>query len=354
MESDGIRRTAALALVVFLVAVPTAASAAPFVDGAQVDPDNVLLRVSLHEDGSATWQVEYRVLLEDENATEAFESLEADIDANTSEYASRFGDRMRRTVASAENATGRDMDVRNVSVRTTRTSLFGPDREYGVVVYSFEWAGFAVVDGDRIEAGDAITGLFLDEQTRMILSWPTAYGLVQTSPGADETRENAVVWDGRLDFGGDEPRVVVSTAADDSPTTSVPGGSGPGDERDTPLAIVLLVSLGAVAALGVAGWLFVQRSGVGVGSAVAGDDDDGDDGDAGPPEDLLSNEERVLRLLEEHDGRMKQQQVASELDWTDAKTSQVVGDLRDDGDVEVFRLGRENVLTLPDEGGLEP
>jgi hypothetical protein len=71
------------------------------------------------------------------------------------------------------------------------------------------------------------------------------------------------------------------------------------------------------------------------------------DGD-GSPDELLSNEERVVRLLEEHGGRLKQQAVVAELDWTEAKTSQVVSDLRETGDVESFRLGRENVLSLPD------
>jgi uncharacterized membrane protein len=47
---------------------------------------------------------------------------------------------------------------------------------------------------------------------------------------------------------------------------------------------------------------------------------------------------------------MKQQDVVSELGWTEAKTSQVVGSLRDEGKLESFRLGRENVLTLPDRG----
>jgi uncharacterized membrane protein len=71
-----------------------------------------------------------------------------------------------------------------------------------------------------------------------------------------------------------------------------------------------------------------------------------------PPEELLSNEERVLKLLDEEGGRVKQQAVAQRLDWTDAKTSQVVSDLRESDEVEVFRLGRENVLTLPDEDNL--
>jgi hypothetical protein len=53
-------------------------------------------------------------------------------------------------------------------------------------------------------------------------------------------------------------------------------------------------------------------------------------------------------LLQQNGGRMKQKQVAEQLDWTAAKTSQVVSDLRDDDKVDSFRLGRENVLTLPE------
>lgn len=47
--------------------------------------------------------------------------------------------------------------------------------------------------------------------------------------------------------------------------------------------------------------------------------------------------------------RIKQQEVVAQLDWTEAKTSQVVSGLREDEDIEVFRIGRENVLSLPDD-----
>src|SRR5699024_3441230 len=63
---------------------------------------------------------------------------------------------------------------------------------------------------------------------------------------------------------------------------------------------------------------------------------------------LLSNEEQVIRVLEHAGGRAKQQHVVEELAWTEAKTSQVVSDLRDDGTINSFRLGRENVLSLAD------
>lgn len=82
--------------------------------------------------------------------------------------------------------------------------------------------------------------------------------------------------------------------------------------------------------------------------------------DAKPPDEaaanqsqteLLSNEERVVAVLERAGGRAKQQDVVAELGWTEAKTSQVVGKLREKGRINGFRLGRENVLVVPDEQG---
>ncbi|ESS03452.1 MAG: hypothetical protein A07HR67_01850 [uncultured archaeon A07HR67] len=89
-------------------------------------------------------------------------------------------------------------------------------------------------------------------------------------------------------------------------------------------------------------------------AATAADAENAND-EASPPidEELLSNEEQVLRLIEREGGRMKQKRVAEKLDWTDAKTSQVTTGLRDEGELDGFRLGRENVLSLPgdDEDG---
>lgn len=72
-------------------------------------------------------------------------------------------------------------------------------------------------------------------------------------------------------------------------------------------------------------------------------------GDQEPPPELLSDEERVLGLLEDNGGRMKQQDVTAALDWSQTKTSNVVNDLQDDGKIEVYRLGNENTLALPGE-----
>ena len=334
-------------LVVALLLVLLTAAAAPGTGShagpatvpavGQIEPDTVLLEVALQEDGSAAWEIRYRVRLDDDNATAAFDSLERDIEENRSAFTSRFEERMGGTVAAAENATGREMAVRNMSVRTTRQEI--PQR-YGVLIYGFEWTNFAVAEGETIEAGDAIGGLFLDESTSLTVQWPGGYGVDSTDPSPDETGDRSATWRGPQDFTTDQPRLVLSQAAS--------GGSG-GDGGDggagggPPTTLLTLVAVAALAVVAGAGFWWYNREPDGPAPAA------GEPVGTEPPEELLSNEERVVRLLEQHGGRMKQQQVVEELDWTDAKTSQVVGDLRESGEIEAFRLGRENVLNLPSE-----
>lgn len=316
-----------------------------------IEPDTVSLRAVVGEDGSATWWVTYRVELDDENATTAFEDLQADIGAEPTPYLERFGDRMERTARAAENATGREMTVSNYSVNASRESL--PQGEYGLVTYRLDWSRFAATEGGRIVVGDAIDQFFLDEHTSLTIAWPGGYSLSSVTPDATSLDDGSVTWQGRRDFGPGEPRVTVVQE------TTPDGGDGESGGR------LPLVPLGAALAgvfIAVGGWLWIRRSrgdDPRESDGRTGSNGDQDPGGAaqrdasadeakGPPPKLLSNEERVVALVKDRGGRLKQQQVAAELDWTDAKTSQVVSDLRDEGALESFRLGRENVLTLPD------
>lgn len=298
-----------------------------------VDPDEVRMDVTLRPDGTAEWTVEFWVRLEDEESREAFRSLEDDIAADPDAHTSEFADRIDDTVAAASDATDREMRADAFAVETARQSLV---REYGVVRYTFEWDGFAAVEDGDLHAGDAIEGLYLDDGTRLLIAWPDDHELASVSPEPDDQREQAVIWRGsETDFVSGEPRVVVA-----------PPGTGPG-------ATTAVVALAVGALVVVAIWWFRTRAG----DAVPGDDADDDGADAAgepptadrPDPDLLSNEEQVLRLVEDRGGRMKQQEVVEELGWTDAKTSKVVSGLREEGKLESFRLGRENVLSLPEE-----
>lgn len=324
-------------------AVPRSASdPGPEAVHQSVETDEIRIVVAVDGNGTARWEMQYWTRLDDENTTRAFEDLRRDVEENPENYTSRFRDRIERTAAAAENETGREMSVRDVSVRAETRSI---PREYGVVTYSFTWERFAAVDGDEVRIGDAIRGFFLSDQTRMTVEWPAEYEAKTVSPDPDDSGERSVTWRGsRTDFGSDGPRVLLVRSD---------GGTDAGDALDAwvlgALALVGAVGVGALA------YWARGRDALGDGAATGGDgtgaatESAAGEGDDGPPPELLSNEERVLRLLDQRGGRMKQQEVVQALDWTEAKTSQVVSDLRDEGKIESFRLGRENVLSLPGE-----
>lgn len=349
------RRTVASALFLALLAVSAVLAGtgsgqqAPST-GAQsgVNPDNVVLHLRLQPDGTAMWRTEYRIRLDDQNTTDAFEAVRRDIETNTSDYRERFANRMQRTVADAETTTGREMHLKNVTVEATRKQL---PQDYGVITYRFTWTGFAESDGQTLTAGDALAGLFLDSETTLAMTGPTEYRVTKVSPPPDEQDSQTVLWRGPTDFGSGEPSVILTATAPSAEGGGEGGASGPNGVFNGSLLIVGLTAATALLLVGGCATVIFRRAQVGAfGEADEALADEGHESPAGetPPQELLSNEEQVLAVLDEHGGRVKQQEVAEELGWTDAKTSQVVRRLREEGKLTGFRLGRENVLSLPE------
>jgi len=361
-------RLLVLALIV-AAAIPTGTVAAQpattnetvTVGDVEINPDDVVLGVSLHADGNATWRVTYRMRLTTENETDAFEDLAADVRRSPAEYTSGFERQMGATALAAENATGREMRVTNVTIDAETRQL---PQSYGVITYRFTWTNFAAVDGPRLRAGDALSQLFLDAETTLLVEWPEAYHATTIDPQPTDERENAAVWEGPLEFTAGQPTLLVTTA---STSSGQPTSSGPSPALLVGGALVLIACIGGALYLhrrtDVVGTASVDSEGRPAGTDAGTIEDEptteeasteakestGTEESTEPPEELLSNEERVLRLVETHGGRMKQQQVVQELGWTDAKTSQVIGYLREAGDIETFRIGRENVVRLPEE-----
>lgn len=333
----------------------------------QVDgTDQIVIEIALQSDGSAKWRQEHRIRLDDEAATEGFERTRDRIEADPEGYRADVGIDPRRAATAAEQDTGRVMVVENISVSAEREQL---TQEYGIVVFEFRWYGFAET-GETLRAGDALEQFPLrDNRRTLLMSWPANTTLAEVSPEPDDRRDTAVVWNGPLEFATEEPRVVL-----ESESLSF----GP-DLVWSISSNDVLLTLGGV--------LFVFAGLVGTGAlalrrrrSADNEDEDEDDededapaettaesgesaagegatesgaggsGDSEPPEELLSNEERVLALLEEEGGRIKQQDVVQTLDWSETKTSEVVSDLRETDRVEVYRLGRNNVLALPGTG----
>ena len=318
------------------------------------DADRIHIDVAIAENGSARVTTDYQFYPDDNGSMAGWESLAGNITNNTAWYVAQERQGWNETLTKGENATDREMNISNLSVETDTDPQ---PEEIGHAKVTFRWSNFAHVELNRIEAGAALSGFTLGNETTLQLRWPEEYeiyeaeGEPQVSPSPDERSDRSVKWDGETNFPDDQPRLVLIKNGDSATAQPSTGGGPP-----MPWVVVTL-ALALLAIAGVAAWLRSRhrplRGGTDGGTDTAWRTDGSTEADSSvtdsPPPELLSNEERVLRLLEQRGGRIKQQEVVSTLDWTEAKTSQVVGELRENDEIEVFRIGRENVLALPDE-----
>jgi uncharacterized membrane protein len=68
-----------------------------------------------------------------------------------------------------------------------------------------------------------------------------------------------------------------------------------------------------------------------------------------PEPEQLSDEDRVIQLLEENGGRMKQVNIVDNTEWSKSKVSMLLSDMEEDGEISKLRVGRENIISLAGE-----
>lgn len=285
-------------------------------------------KIGLDGDGSAAWTVEIRERLETQGEVEAFRN--ATRDTETSQTTLEFRDRLNRTVSRAAEETGREMSVENFSASA---EVEGLSTMWGVVRYRFTWIGFAERTDSTLAAGDAIEGYYLDSGDVLTVTLPEDFRVERVRPGPDdETTTRSVTWEGPKSFGSGEPSIEAAAVPQPTrePTSPPPGRDG----FDAGIVLILLL---LAAATGVVVYLYVSRA-----SSV---EPEGPSVEEAP----IPDDERVLRLLEESGGRMRQADVSSETGWSDAKVSNVTNRLVDEGRILKRRWGREKVLLLPED-----
>lgn len=64
----------------------------------------------------------------------------------------------------------------------------------------------------------------------------------------------------------------------------------------------------------------------------------------------LEPETFAKRLIQEHGGRLRQQQFTEYTNWSESTISRLLQKLEKEGEVVRVRLGREKIVFLPDEG----
>ncbi|WP_336133692.1 helix-turn-helix transcriptional regulator [Natronomonas amylolytica] len=373
---------------------PVAASDGPAGGAAltqSVDADRVEFRVTVYENGSAEWLFRYEQQLESDTERQDFEAFAEEFNTNETDLYLNFRDRAETLTASGTNATGREMNAEAFS-REARVEERGIDasREFGVVEMSFRWTAFAAEEDGRLVVGDVFDGgLYVGPEQAVVFSPGPNLQFQEVRPddadysGGTLAESDSVTWEGERSFTDNRPRVVYVEAGSEPATTGSTTGSDPG--LLLPLAaLVVVVLLGAVAAVayragmlppsggdaaadadssdGDAGGVEGGSEGGAAGAEAAAPDGEADAGAEGAAagatiseEDLLSDEERVVSLLEDHGGRMKQVQIVDETGWSKSKVSMLLSDMEEEGTISKLRVGRENIVSLsghePDAAG---
>lgn len=365
------RSLLAVGLVALLVAPLLAGGTA----GATPTHDETLIEIDIRPSGDAVWTVSAEYNLSSPNDTAAFERLRSEYEAGASDTGVS-ADVFREAAGRVSERTGREMAIEEV----TRSSdiRVGNNTTVGILRLQFTWTNFATVDGDQISVGSAFAGGWFGDlaaHQTLRIEPPPGYRVETASPPTDITG-GALQWEGPLSFGPGEPAIEFS-----QPATSEPGPTTPDPDNGIPWTYAALAFTGLV----VGGLVLLAWQGGYLGSegadtngdgpssgdgsetaeagaagaagaatgAAAGSEGDGS-GDAAAEEDevdeeLLSDEERVERLLRQHGGRMKQAQIVEETRWSNAKVSQLLSSMAEEGRIEKLRIGRENLISFPDE-----
>jgi hypothetical protein len=353
-----------------------------------VDADRVEFRVTVYENGSAEWLFRYEQQLEDDTERQDFEAFAEEFNTNETDLYLNFQDRAESLTASGTNATGREMNAEAFS-REARVEERGIDasREFGVVEMSFRWTAFAAEEDGRLVVGDVFDGgLYVGPDQVIVFSHGPGLQFHEVQPedgdysGGSLTESDTVTWEGERSFTDNRPRVVYAEAGSAPATTAGPTtGSDPG--LLLPLAaLVIVVLLGVVAAVAYRAGMLPPSGGDAAAEADSPDGDAGgvEGGSAGAEtaapdaetdgvtegaaagatvseEDLMSDEERVVSLLEDHGGRMKQVKIVDETGWSKSKVSMLLSDMEEEETISKLRVGRENIVSLsghePDAAG---
>ncbi|ELY48226.1 helix-turn-helix transcriptional regulator [Natronorubrum sulfidifaciens] len=336
------------------------------------DFDRTTFEITVHEDGSATWTFRYeqRFGTGDESVSddrEAFETFADDFDSDENELYDRFVEQALAMTDSGSELTDREMDATGFERATTVEDQFG---ERGIVEMSFTWHGFAHAEDGRIEVGDVFEDLYLgpDQAIEINAGDDLTFDRVEPAESAQHPRSeledaDSVRWSGEHEFLDGQPWVVLSEDGAANQSSFLSGGNA-----------AWYLAIAAIVALGVTGgilWSRRRQSSDGstedrpgstqtdspdtMSPPAAATDDHSDAATAGtdplPDEELLTDEDRVIKLIRENGGRMKQVNIVDETGWSKSKVSMLLSDMADEGTISKLRVGRENIISLE---GYEP
>ena len=299
-------------LVIIVLLMPVALIG---IAAAAAAPDySITYTITVADDGSALWRVEYRTLLLSDTDDTNFKAYTRDLPGV---YLPQFRELMERSAAQAAVASGRNMQITGVTGDAVMQE--SPTGRYGIVVYTARWDGFAR-PGTTVTIGDAFAGgLYLEKDNLLVIRYPGGYRVARAEPEPDDSRDG-LVWYGQRSFGAGEPRVVL----------------------EQPAFPLLLVAAGLVlvTVIAFAGFALLRRK-------------NSRNTPVEPPAtipltetELMSIEDRIVQLLRSHNGELFQSDIVRLIGLPKSTISTVLNNLHARGMIIKVKRGRENLIRL--------
>lgn len=339
--------------------------------------DRTEFRITVHADGSATWLFRYQRTLSTTEEREDFEAYAAEFEETETDLYLDFVERSRSLVDAGSEATGREMSATDFQRAAYVTEL----ENEGVVELGFRWDGMAVVADDAVEVGDIFEGGFYVGPDQRLVFEPGAdltFSSVDPDPDATSAdtlpESSSITWTGEQSFTDERPEVVFTQVeSEELEGTETPGVTptpepGPIEfDADGVWLVIGLVLFGVLVGVAVVAYR-TERGPFAPGSTRTLDGSADDPADGGPEdgtldsdpapgkhtiadEEYLPDDQRVLTLLEEHGGRMRQGDIVAQTGWSKSKVSMLLSELEAADRISKLRVGRENIISLP---GFEP
>ncbi|MEF8773794.1 MAG: hypothetical protein V5A23_01370 [Halobacteriales archaeon] len=348
---------------------------------ALVEADLVTFRITVFDNASARWSIVYTRRLENETERQRFEEFAATFNGEETTAYANFKRQARGLAAAGRNSTGRAMNATDFSKHASLGGNCAIPDDCGTVRMSFTWTAFAREADDRLVVDDVFEGgLYLGTDQSLVFAAGPDLSFASVKPDPDSQSDpdalsasDTVTWRGERTFADRRPLVAFEPGESGATAVSSPGGTatgetpaGGGPTGDGPTATTAGGGSSGVMPLVLAGGLVVVLTGLafavasrrdGGAPAATGGPDAGDGGGAavGEPavadEELLTDEDEVVKLLRENGGRMKQVNIVDETGWSKSKVSMLLSDMEEDGRISKLRVGRENIVSL---AGHEP
>ncbi len=319
------------------------------------DFDSERFGVTVHEGGDATWTFRYEKRLEDTEAVDAFEEFAEEFEDGETDLSEQFETQATALASTGSDRTDREMEATDFE----RSAGVDPELNHhiGHVEMSFTWTDFATVDDGAVTVGDVFEGgLYLGSGQVFVLEAgdDLTFETIDPDDGHYTTANledaSSVHWTGERDFHDGQPYAVLEAQE----SSDVGAGNS---NWSVPWVAIAGVTFALIAIGGAVAW---YRSS---GREPAAEDPtpatetfperNGESADPGPipDEDLLTDEDRVVALIRENGGRMKQVNIVEETGWSKSKVSMLLSDMEENGTISKLRVGRENIISLE---GYEP